>query len=336
MNTIKFKYFWTILVIFIFVNMKIEAQVGIGTTSPDASSMLEITSTSKGVLIPRMTSVQRTAISSPATGLLVFDTTTQSFWFYTSSWEELNSNDTLVDVDNDTKVEVEKNTDEDIIRFTTVGSERMKIDEVGNTTIGDGINNTYIEADGSLSYQGTATRWDDIKIPVTSTKKEGTKPPSYDIFKDNGSGSQGVISYKFDPDSEEELYFTVQLPHAWKEGSSIEPHVHWSAKIDVGSSSVVWGLEYTWINIGDVFNNTTILTGGTPHSSVGTVSAYEHAVTEIGIINGTGKLLSSMLLCRIYRDATNPSDNFNDDAYLFEIDFHYEIDSDGSHQEYVK
>jgi trimeric autotransporter adhesin len=50
------------------------AQVGIGTTAPDASSLLDVTSTSKGLLIPRMTLAQRNAISNPATGLVVFQT----------------------------------------------------------------------------------------------------------------------------------------------------------------------------------------------------------------------------------------------------------------------
>ncbi len=59
-------------------------------TSPDASAMLDVQSTSKGMLVPRMTTVQRTAIASPATGLLVFDNTTGSFWFKnTSKWVEL-------------------------------------------------------------------------------------------------------------------------------------------------------------------------------------------------------------------------------------------------------
>jgi len=58
------------------------AQVGIGTTSPSNSSMLDISSTTKGFLLPRMTSAQRDAVASPATGLQVFDTTTNTFWFY--------------------------------------------------------------------------------------------------------------------------------------------------------------------------------------------------------------------------------------------------------------
>lgn len=61
--------------------------VGIGTTTPHNSSTFEINSTTKGLLIPRMTTAQRTAIVSPANGLMVYDITTNSFWFYNgSSW----------------------------------------------------------------------------------------------------------------------------------------------------------------------------------------------------------------------------------------------------------
>ena len=64
------------------------AQVGIGTTTPDASSALDITSTTKGLLIPRMTETQRDAISSPATGLMIYQTDgTVGFYYYNgSSW----------------------------------------------------------------------------------------------------------------------------------------------------------------------------------------------------------------------------------------------------------
>ncbi len=55
---------------------------GIGTTSPNASSLLDMESTAKGILIPRMTSTQRTAIVSPAQGLLVFQTNGAAGFYY--------------------------------------------------------------------------------------------------------------------------------------------------------------------------------------------------------------------------------------------------------------
>tara|TARA_R110000787_G_scaffold152593_1_gene266481 strand:+ start:5300 stop:6580 length:1281 start_codon:yes stop_codon:yes gene_type:complete len=51
------------------------AQVGIGTTTPDTSSILDVSSTSKGFLMPRLTTVERNGITLPAKGLIIFNTT---------------------------------------------------------------------------------------------------------------------------------------------------------------------------------------------------------------------------------------------------------------------
>lgn len=70
------------------------AQVGIGNTNPDPSSVLDIRSTTQGLLTPRMTTTQRLAISSPANSLFVYDTTVKSFYFYdltTTSWVKVNN-----------------------------------------------------------------------------------------------------------------------------------------------------------------------------------------------------------------------------------------------------
>jgi hypothetical protein len=50
------------------------AQVGIGTTTPAASAALDITSTTKGLLVPRLTQAQRDAIATPAVGLMIYCT----------------------------------------------------------------------------------------------------------------------------------------------------------------------------------------------------------------------------------------------------------------------
>lgn len=80
------------LLFFLAISYAAVAQVGIGTTTPDSSSILDITSTTQGILTPRMTTAQRLAISSPAQGLLVYDTDEQSYYFYDSQWHELSSN----------------------------------------------------------------------------------------------------------------------------------------------------------------------------------------------------------------------------------------------------
>lgn len=53
--------------------MLVEGQVGIGTTTPHPSAVLDLSSSTQGLLIPRLTSTQRTDIVSPASGLMVFD-----------------------------------------------------------------------------------------------------------------------------------------------------------------------------------------------------------------------------------------------------------------------
>jgi hypothetical protein len=67
------------------------AQVGINTNTPDSSSALDIESTTGGILIPRLTETQRDAISSPATGLMIYQTDqTTGFYFYDgTTWRRI-------------------------------------------------------------------------------------------------------------------------------------------------------------------------------------------------------------------------------------------------------
>ena len=66
--------------------------LGIGTTSPDASAILDAQSTTKGVRFPNMTTTQKNAIASPAAGLVVFDTTLAKLCLYTgAAWQTITS-----------------------------------------------------------------------------------------------------------------------------------------------------------------------------------------------------------------------------------------------------
>jgi len=55
----------------------------------DPSAMLDVASTTKGFLPPRMTTIQRTGIQSPTDGLMVFDTDTKSYWYFSQIWKEI-------------------------------------------------------------------------------------------------------------------------------------------------------------------------------------------------------------------------------------------------------
>lgn len=112
----------------------VEAQVGIGTESPDLSSILDVDTTEKGILLPRMTTVQRNAVTDPANGLTVFDTSEQAYYFYNASestWERLSSS--RLERDNYVLVK----TQED---FPTASAGTITLDE-----------NTFYEINGAIT-----------------------------------------------------------------------------------------------------------------------------------------------------------------------------------------
>lgn len=65
--------------------------VGIGTTTPDADAILDLTSTTKAFLPPRMTSTQRDAIPTPTAGMVIYNATTNKLNVYTTAWEAVTS-----------------------------------------------------------------------------------------------------------------------------------------------------------------------------------------------------------------------------------------------------
>lgn len=213
--------------------------------------------------------------------------------------------------------------------------------EAEAATIGDGTNQVSMSSVG-LYLEGTATMWDDLRVPVLSVRVPAVGGPGFAKMRDDGNltPSTGVFTYWFDKNTEESVFFMCQMPHHWKQGSDIECHVHWTpASNALAATDVCWGLEYTWANINGTFPTTSFLYGDEQSNGpTEVVSRYKHYLTELGTITGTGKTLSSMLVCRLFRDATGAggTDDYNDDAGLLEIDFHYEVDSLGSKEEYTK
>lgn len=83
--SLQSKTFILFFVFSYFFCENLNAQIAIGTTQPSPSALLDLSSTEKGILIPRLTTTQRDAIASPANGLLIFSITNNSFEVYKST-----------------------------------------------------------------------------------------------------------------------------------------------------------------------------------------------------------------------------------------------------------
>lgn len=80
-----------LVAITLLCTLTVYGQIGVDNITPDPSSVLDLQSTDKGILIPRMTTAQRQAITAPASSLFVFDTTQGRFYYFNGGqWHALN------------------------------------------------------------------------------------------------------------------------------------------------------------------------------------------------------------------------------------------------------
>jgi hypothetical protein len=203
---------------------------------------------------------------------------------------------------------------------------------------GDAANHVAIAADGTLTLVGTAKTWDDLRIePVARTT--GTFAPTFEQWLTNGAGSRGVYLYSFDnaaANAEREVFFSAQMPHAWA-GTAIKIHVHWVAETTAPTSKVRWGLEYSWAEPTTVFGNSTIIYADTDIDAATGTTAMRHTITPFAALTPTSAQdgLSSILICRLFRNSSDAADTYTGKAGLLYIDVHIEIDKLGSNEEYV-
>lgn len=241
---------------------------------------------------------------------------------------------------------------------TTLDGRYVKVDQTSPQTltgqfqlpsarIGDVTNNSQFAADGTLTMNGTATVWDDLRIePVARTT--GANAPTFEKWYDDTAGtSRGVYLYSFDDaaaGSEKEVHFTMQMPHAWAL-TSIYMHVHWVGNNADTTAAPRWGLEYIWQKIGGGFGDTTIVySDGSNYTGSGTdadIIANKHYISKFAAISpGTSaNAISSILIGRLFRNSSDAADTYDvggNKCGLLYIDAHYEVNTLGSNTEYTK
>lgn len=181
-----------------------------------------------------------------------------------------------------------------------------------------------------------STVFDDLRVPL-STIKPGAAAPDYSKFRDNGSGSTGVFAYMFDKTTEQEMTFDVQIPHSAKLNTKVVPHIHGSPMVNGAAGKLVnWGLEVSQADIGAVFPETTIIYANDHIPNDSSLVQYKHYLWSFGELDGTGASVSSMMKCRVFRDAAGNggTDDLDGDCAGHEVDFHVEINRLGSPTQY--
>lgn len=175
----------TIACLFALPQLLQAQNVGINNDNsvPASSAMLDVKSTSKGILIPRMTTAQRNAIVTPANGLMVYDITTSTFWFYkNTTWTEVTGNITLpyngTHNANDNSFKV-TNLNTGPYAYAIVGSSTGHGTAIAGTadSAGDGVNGSSIYGAGVSGFSqvgpGGSFNTDGNSAGVTGFSSDG-------------------------------------------------------------------------------------------------------------------------------------------------------------------
>jgi hypothetical protein len=253
------------MLILSFSNPKIAAQsMGISSTSitPDASSILEIRTTTKGVLIPRMTKAERDLINFPANGLMIYNTSASRFNFYNgSAWVILVSDSAVyLSVDAGSPITTSSTSDVVISDMTQTAPEtatylvlfngQVTIPAANNTA---GVDTATLASDLNLIYT------DIMAIPATSSTHplvfgsgETLSAGVYDIAGAASIAGTLTLDGEGDPDA----LFVIRATGAFNTGSGVNvtlinganaKNVFWVADgaIGIGASTTIQGTLFS-------------------------------------------------------------------------------------------
>ena len=144
--------------------------------------------------------------------------------------------------------------------------------------------------------------YDDMRVPLQNTKVNPNKSePAFENFAD------GLFAFAFEAINadDESLHFVAQLPHSYKEGTNIVPHVHWMPST-TNAGDVVWELEYAWTNVSGTTPGSTSVTV----TDAGDGTALKQQKAIFAALDGTGKTISSILTGRLTRLTSHIDDDF--------------------------
>jgi hypothetical protein len=168
----------------------------------------------------------------------------------------------------------------------------------------------------------TDTMWDDMRFAATHQRQGVTTKPDFDFTN---------IGLLFPQNDATEIsYMLGQMPHTWKEESSIYPHVHYVQSVEARPT---FKLDYRIYQVGgDIPAGFTTIVLDQAISLPWSGNDFHQIAHSSSPISMSGFTLSCMIDMKLYRD-----DNVvTGDVLVKEFDIHYEIDTLGSELEFIK
>jgi hypothetical protein len=167
--------------------------------------------------------------------------------------------------------------------------------------------------------------WKDNIVMLNLGQSGGVAEPDFEDF------INGMKQWAFSPSTIEELYITFHIDHDYKPDSAVFPHIHWTPSSNA-TGVVRWGIDISRAkgHSQEAFNtNTTIYI----EQEAGGVDRMHHvAEYATGIFGGGDLEPDTVLICKVFRDATHPNDTYPDDAFGIACDLHYESDRNATPQ----
>ncbi|MBO9201397.1 MULTISPECIES: tail fiber domain-containing protein [Niastella] len=292
---------WSVLLFSLFcISIPGTAQsVAINTdgSTANASAILDVKSDTKGLLIPRLTTVQRTAITSPATGLLVFDTDTNTFWFFDGTiWKKMDAagNDWSITGNSGTTAATRfiGTTDAVDLVLKTNNTERMRWLYTANTkniiaTISTGdlsVNGVYIGRGPGNITSNTVAGVQALFYNTTGTNNTGV---GYVTLSNNTSGSSNTAVG----------YSSLYINSTGNRNTAIGRSALYNSNTGTGNTGVgsyalfynTGGNNNTGIGDDAIGSNTT----GNSNAAVGQQSMYDNTTGSFNAASGVSALFSN-------------------------------------------
>ncbi len=195
----------------------------------------------------------------------------------------------------------------------------------------DDVNYTEFEDNWTLVQYWEATTFEDLQSNILSLKVAWTGITE--------NSSHNTVDFATNANLSDWVYGNIQMPHSWKIGSTIYPHIHWE---QIRSWIPNWLVQYrrqkNW------WAKTTTWTNYVLDTNAYTYTSWElNQITHNDwLVPPTGAWLSDVVEFRLYRDTANASwlfawaDPHTETARVTFFDVHFERDTLWSNEEYIK